>query len=81
MVPEDRLFATVDVTCHAGYLPNHMMVLYMDTVGFITDLPHRLKDVFSSTLEDVKTAVRYCCTIHLGNTRKPLHLIELYYHN
>lgn len=59
MVPENRLFATLDVTSHAGYLPNHMMVLYMDTVGFICDLPYRLKDAFSSTLEDLKIAVRH----------------------
>jgi len=58
LVPENRLFATLDVTTHAGYLPNHMMVLFMDTVGFICNLPNRLKEAFSSTLEDLKVAVR-----------------------
>ncbi|XP_070565602.1 putative GTP-binding protein 6 [Ptychodera flava] len=51
--PEDKLFATLDVTSHAGTLPSHMTVIYVDTVGFISVLPHSLIDAFSATLEDV----------------------------
>ena len=56
--PEDMLFATLDTTVHAGRLPSGLKVLYMDTIGFISDLPHQLVDSFSSTLDDIKLAVR-----------------------
>jgi len=55
--PWDQVFATLDVTCHAGYLGNHMKVVYMDTVGFISNIPTNLIDSFSATLEDVSRAV------------------------
>ena len=58
--PEDKLFATLDTTVHRGKLPCGMGVLFIDTVGFITDLPHDLIQSFSATLEDVKNAVRIC---------------------
>ncbi|XP_056607474.1 putative GTP-binding protein 6 [Triplophysa dalaica] len=51
--PKDQLFATLDVTVHAGQLPSHMTVLYVDTIGFLSQLPHQLIDSFSATLEDV----------------------------
>ncbi|KAI1899541.1 hypothetical protein AGOR_G00062850 [Albula goreensis] len=51
--PRDQLFATLDVTVHAGQLPSHMSVLYVDTIGFLSQLPHQLIDSFSATLEDV----------------------------
>ncbi|KAI4891992.1 hypothetical protein NFI96_034201 [Prochilodus magdalenae] len=51
--PKDQLFATLDVTVHAGQLPSHMSVLYVDTIGFLSQLPHQLIDSFSATLEDV----------------------------
>ncbi|XP_066522458.1 putative GTP-binding protein 6 [Hoplias malabaricus] len=51
--PKDELFATLDVTVHAGQLPSHMTVLYVDTIGFLSQLPHQLIDSFSATLEDV----------------------------
>ncbi|NP_001133555.1 putative GTP-binding protein 6 [Salmo salar] len=51
--PRDQLFATLDVTVHAGTLPSHMSVLYVDTIGFLSQLPHQLIDSFSATLEDV----------------------------
>ncbi|XP_017279039.1 putative GTP-binding protein 6 isoform X2 [Kryptolebias marmoratus] len=52
--PRNQLFATLDVTVHAGQLPNHVTVLYVDTIGFLSQLPHQLIDSFSATLEDIK---------------------------
>uniref|UniRef100_A0A1A7Y9W1 GTP binding protein 6 (Putative) n=2 Tax=Iconisemion striatum TaxID=60296 RepID=A0A1A7Y9W1_9TELE len=52
--PRNQLFATLDVTVHAGRLPSHMTVLYVDTIGFLSQLPHQLIDSFSATLEDIK---------------------------
>ncbi|XP_071603125.1 putative GTP-binding protein 6 isoform X1 [Heliangelus exortis] len=51
--PRDQLFATLDITAHAGFLPSHMAVIYVDTIGFLTDLPHNLIESFSATLEEV----------------------------
>ncbi|XP_069731984.1 putative GTP-binding protein 6 [Phaenicophaeus curvirostris] len=51
--PRDQLFATLDITSHGGYLPSHMAVIYVDTIGFLTDLPHNLVESFSATLEEV----------------------------
>lgn len=56
--PKDQLFATLDVTVHAGRLPGHMTALYVDTIGFLSQLPHQLIDSFSATLEDVAHSVR-----------------------
>ncbi|XP_044288947.1 putative GTP-binding protein 6 isoform X2 [Varanus komodoensis] len=51
--PRDQLFATLDITAHAGYLPSNLTVLYVDTIGFLSQLPHDLVESFSATLEDV----------------------------
>ncbi|XP_072812353.1 putative GTP-binding protein 6 [Vicugna pacos] len=51
--PRDQLFATLDVTAHAGLLPSRVTVIYMDTIGFLSQLPHSLIESFSATLEDV----------------------------
>ena len=57
MHPEDRLFATLDVTSHPGKLPSGMTVLFIDTVGFVSDLPPELVESFSATLEDIADSV------------------------
>ncbi|KAM8975413.1 putative GTP-binding protein 6 [Pelodytes ibericus] len=51
--PRDQLFATLDVTTHAGLLPCRMPIIYVDTIGFLSQLPHDLIESFSATLEDV----------------------------
>ncbi|XP_064133921.1 putative GTP-binding protein 6 [Loxodonta africana] len=56
MQPQDQLFATLDITAHAGSLPSRMTVLYMDTIGFLSQLPHALIESFGATLEDVAHA-------------------------
>ncbi|XP_036098125.1 putative GTP-binding protein 6 [Molossus molossus] len=53
MQPRDQLFATLDITAHAGPLPSGMTVVYMDTIGFLSQLPHSLIESFSATLVDV----------------------------
>lgn len=50
--PRNQLFATLDVTMHAGILPSKMEVLYVDTVGFISNIPTDLIECFVATLED-----------------------------
>ncbi len=50
---EDKLFATLDPTVRKVTLPNHRPVLLVDTVGFISRLPHQLVAAFRATLEEV----------------------------
>lgn len=54
--PKNQLFATLDVTAHAGMLPCRLEVLYMDTVGFMSDIPTGLIECFIATLEDALEA-------------------------
>lgn len=54
--PRNQLFATLDVTAHAGFLPCKLEVLYIDTVGFMSDLPTGLIECFTATLEDALEA-------------------------
>lgn len=57
MAPKDMLFATLDSTLHAGKLPCGLAVLYVDTIGFVSDLPMELVESFATTLEDSISAV------------------------
>lgn len=54
--PRNQLFATLDVTAHAGFLPCNLEVIYMDTVGFMSDIPTGLLECFIATLEDAMLA-------------------------
>lgn len=47
----DQLFATLDPTARALTLPDKKTVILIDTVGFISRLPHQLVQAFRSTLE------------------------------
>ena len=49
----DMLFATLDPTMRKVKLPGGMEVIFSDTVGFISDLPHELVMAFRATLEEV----------------------------
>lgn len=55
--PRNQLFATLDVTVHEGMLPSGLKVLYVDTVGFMSDIPINLLECFDATLEDAVLAV------------------------
>ena len=53
VLAENKLFATLDPTSRALKLPDGRTVLLIDTVGFISRLPHDLVEAFKSTLEEV----------------------------
>ena len=55
--PMNQLFATLDVSVHGGILGNNMKVLYIDTVGFISNIPTNLVQCFNATLQDMIDAV------------------------
>lgn len=50
---ENKLFQTLNTTIKKIKLPNFQNALLLDTVGFITDLPHELVESFKTTLEEV----------------------------
>jgi len=56
VIVRDKLFATLDPTVRKFTMPNKQKVLFVDTVGFITDLPHHLVEAFKATLEEVVEA-------------------------
>ncbi len=56
VVVRDKLFATLDPTVRKFIMPNKQKVLFADTVGFITELPHHLVEAFKATLEEVVEA-------------------------
>ncbi|XVE82974.1 hypothetical protein DITRI_Ditri16bG0048900 [Diplodiscus trichospermus] len=51
-----RLFATLDARLKRVVLPSGRIVLFSDTVGFISHLPVQLVEAFHSTLEEVLEA-------------------------
>src|SRR3990167_2278608 len=51
---EDKLFATLDPMTRAASINGSTQVLFIDTVGFIRDLPHDLVESFHATLEEVR---------------------------
>ena len=56
VLAEDKLFATLDPIVRTVKLPSGGEFLLVDTVGFISKLPHALVDAFRSTLEEALLA-------------------------
>ena len=52
VLAQDKLFATLDPTARALMLPDGRKIMLVDTVGFISRLPHQLVEAFKSTLEE-----------------------------
>ena len=58
-----QLFATLDPTARQLTLPSGLACVAVDTVGFVSRLPHHLVEAFKSTLEEAAYAdvlVRVC---------------------
>ncbi len=53
---ENKLFATLDTTSKKVKMPSHREMIFSDTVGFVSDLPHDLIEAFNSTLEEATYA-------------------------
>lgn len=68
LIPQNQLFATLDVSAHEGLLASSMKVTYIDTVGFISDMPITLLDAFRATLED---AIHADVIIHIRDASHP----------
>lgn len=53
---KDQLFATLDTTVRRLYISPACSIILTDTVGFVSDLPHKLISAFSATLEETVQA-------------------------
>lgn len=53
---QNQLFATLDPVTKTLELPDGQRLLFTDTVGFISKLPHSLIQAFRSTLEEARYA-------------------------
>jgi len=56
LLVEDKLFATLSTAVRRGEVAPGRPALFIDTVGFIRDLPHHLVPAFASTLEAAQEA-------------------------
>lgn len=56
VLAQDMLFATLDPTARRYLLPNGLEIILVDTVGFVSRLPHNLVEAFKSTLEEAAFA-------------------------
>ena len=68
VLSEDKLFATLETTSRAIELPDGRSVTLIDTVGFISRLPHHLVEAFKSTLEEAAQADVIIHVVDLSNT-------------
>lgn len=53
---KDMLFATLDTNVRRINLPNNFDFLLSDTVGFVSNLPHKLVESFKATLQEAVDA-------------------------
>jgi len=56
VMTQNKLFATLDPTVRRFRMPSGQEALFVDTVGFLNDLPHHLIEAFKATLEEVVNA-------------------------
>ncbi|MEN3202908.1 MAG: GTPase HflX [Atribacterota bacterium] len=52
----DQMFATLDPIARKLFIPSVGEVVFVDTVGFIREMPETIKDAFRSTLEEIRDA-------------------------
>ncbi|MGQ9658963.1 MAG: ribosome rescue GTPase HflX [Thermochromatium sp.] len=67
----DQLFATLDPTLRRLDLPGGRHLLLVDTVGFISRLPHELIAAFRATLEETRNASLLLHVIDAAATNRP----------
>jgi GTP-binding protein HflX len=56
LIPLDKLFATLDVTYHRGRFDSGQNLFFMDTIGFISNIPTGLVSAFNASLQEIRQA-------------------------
>ena len=67
ILAKDMLFATLDTTTRSVWLGQNQEIMLVDTVGFVSNLPHELVDAFASTLEETVYADVLINVVDLSN--------------
>ena len=75
---ENKLFATLDPSSRRMRFPNEKEVIFVDTVGFIRELPKELVTAFRATLEEVGQADVLVHVVDASNLemRKQIEVVE-----
>ncbi len=71
---KDELFATLDTTARALYLDGVGRVVIVDTVGFVSRLPHEFIEAFASTLDETKYADLLLHVIDASDPQRESHI-------
>lgn len=75
---DNKLFTTLDPTSRQYTLPNNQKILFVDTVGFIRNLPHNLIEAFKATLEEVQEADLLLHVLDINNPKADEQLDAVY---
>lgn len=78
VLEEDKLFATLDPTTRSLELEDGQKILFTDTVGFISKLPHQLIRAFRSTLEEAKYADMILHVVDASNPNYDMQMQVVY---
>lgn len=70
ILAKDMLFATLDTTTRSVFLGENKEILLIDTVGFVSKLPHEFIEAFSATLEETLYAD---ILLHIIDASNPLY--------
>ena len=78
VLEEDKLFATLDPTARKLVLPSGLQIILVDTVGFVSRLPHHLVEAFKSTLEEAKYADYIIHVVDASNPQRDKQMYIVY---
>ena len=70
----DQLFATLDPAIKSWHVPCFGKLLLIDTVGFVSNLPHSLIESFRSTLQEVAEADLLLHVVDAGSPQRDGHI-------
>lgn len=71
---KNMLFATLETATRHIVLDNNKEFLATDTVGFVSNLPHKLVEAFQSTLEEITEAD---LILHVVDASNPFHETQI----
>jgi GTP-binding protein HflX len=74
----DQLFATLDSTLRQIQLPSFGEAVLVDTVGFISHLPHKLVEAFRATLEETVQADLLLHVVDIANEAHDYYIEQVY---
>jgi len=74
---EALLFATLETTVRRVHLPGGLHAAFIDTVGFLRDLPPILLDAFRATIEEIDNADLILHVVDSSNPAFPRHIVAV----